>query len=57
MMDPQQRISFAVGATQALLDREEELIAGYPEVAYCGLITASATSLERLDEQGEFVVR
>jgi len=40
-------------ATQALLDREEELVAGYPEVAYCGLVTASATSLDRLDEQGE----
>lgn len=40
-------------ATQALLDREEELVAGYPEVAYCGLVTASASSLDRLNEQGE----
>lgn len=40
-------------ATQALLDREAELVAGFPEVAYCGLVTVSATTIERLDEQGE----
>ncbi len=42
-------------ATQALLDREEELVAGYPEVAYAGLVTVSAPSLELLDEHGEIV--
>jgi hypothetical protein len=29
-------------ATQALLDREEELVAGYPEMGYAGLVTVSA---------------
>lgn len=42
-------------ATQALLDREEELVAGYPEVAYAGLVTVSAPSLEVLDEHGEII--
>jgi hypothetical protein len=42
-------------ATQALLDREEELVAGFPEVAYAGLVTVSAGSLEELDEHGEIV--
>jgi hypothetical protein len=42
-------------ATQALLDREEELVAGYPEVAYAGLVTVSAPSLELLDAHGEIV--
>ncbi len=42
-------------ATQALLDREEELVAGYPEVAYAGLVTVSAPSLEVLDEHGEIL--
>lgn len=42
-------------ATQALLDREEELVAGYPEVAYAGLVMVSAPSIEALDEHGEIV--
>jgi hypothetical protein len=42
-------------ATQALLDREDELVAGYPEVAYAGLVTVSASSLEELDDHGEIL--
>ncbi len=42
-------------ATQALLDREEELVAGYPEMAYAGLVTVSARDLEELDEHGEII--
>lgn len=42
-------------ATQALLDREEELVAGYAEMTYCGLVTVSATSEEELDEHGEVI--
>jgi phenylalanine-4-hydroxylase len=37
-------------ATQALLDREQELVAGYVEMAYLGLVTITATSEEQLDE-------
>lgn len=40
-------------ATQALLDREEELVAGYAEMAYVGLVTVSASSAEELDEHCE----
>lgn len=42
-------------ATQALLDREEELVAGYPEMAYTGLVTVSAPTLDDLDEHGEII--
>lgn len=40
-------------ATQALLDREEELVAGYAEMAYVGLVTVSARGSEELDEHCE----
>ncbi len=43
------------GATQSLLDREEELVAGYAEMAYVGLVTVSASSEEELDEHGELI--
>lgn len=36
-------------ATQALLDREQELVAGYVEMAYIGLITVSAATADDLD--------
>lgn len=39
-------------ATQALLEREEELVSGFPEVAYAGLVTVSAPDLDTLDEHG-----
>jgi hypothetical protein len=42
-------------ATQALLDREEELVAGYPEMAYAGLITVSARDLDELEAHGEVI--
>jgi len=42
-------------ATQALLDREDELVAGYCEIAYCGLVTVTASTLDELDEHGEIV--
>jgi hypothetical protein len=42
-------------ATQALLDREEELVAGYPEMAYAGLVTVSAQDLDELEEHGEVI--
>jgi hypothetical protein len=42
-------------ATQALLDREDELVAGFCEIAYCGLVTVTAQSLEELEEHGEIV--
>jgi hypothetical protein len=42
-------------ATQALLDREEELAAGYPEIAYAGFVTVSARSLDDLDEHADIV--
>lgn len=41
--------------TQALLDREEELVAGFPEMGYLGLVTVSARSQDELDEQSEIV--
>ena len=40
-------------ATQALLDREAELVAGYAEVAYLGLVGVSAASEEALAEACE----
>lgn len=42
-------------ATQALLDREEELVAGYPEVAYAGLVTVSAPDLDTLTDHAEII--
>ena len=42
-------------ATQALLDREEELVAGYPEMGYAGLVTVSARTLDDLDEHSEII--
>lgn len=42
-------------ATQALLDREEELVAGYPEMGYAGLVSVAARSQDELDEQSEVV--
>jgi hypothetical protein len=42
-------------ATQALLDREEELVAGYPEMGYAGLVTVSARTLDELDEHSEII--
>ncbi|MCZ7537864.1 MAG: hypothetical protein M5T61_19345 [Acidimicrobiia bacterium] len=42
-------------ATQALLDREEELVAGYPEMGYAGLVTLSARTLDDLDEHSEII--
>lgn len=42
-------------ATQALLDREEELVAGYPEMGYAGLVTVSARNLDDLDEHSEII--
>lgn len=42
-------------ATQALLDREEELVSGYPEMAYAGLVTVSTHDLDTLEEHGEIV--
>jgi phenylalanine-4-hydroxylase len=41
--------------TQALLDREEELVAGYPEMGYAGLVTVSARNLDDLDEHSEII--
>ena len=40
-------------ATQALLDREEELVAGYAEMAYVGLVTVTARNGDELDEHCE----
>lgn len=42
-------------ATQSLLDREEELTAGYPEVAYAGFVTVSAHGLDELEEHAEII--
>lgn len=42
-------------ATQALLDREEELVAGFAEMRYCGLVTVSAGSSEELERDAEIV--
>lgn len=42
-------------ATQALLDREDELVAGYPEMGYCGLVTVAARSVDELEEHAEII--
>jgi hypothetical protein len=42
-------------ATEALLEREAELVAGHAEMAYVGLVTVSARSEDELDEHGEII--
>ncbi|MGH9212781.1 MAG: SCO6880 family protein [Acidimicrobiales bacterium] len=42
-------------ATQALLDREQELVAGYVEMAYVGLVTVSATFEAELEDHAAVV--
>lgn len=42
-------------ATQSLLDREDELVAGYAEVGYAGLVTVTATDADELEEHCEIV--
>lgn len=42
-------------ATQALLDREQELVAGYTEMGHCALVTVSAPSLDKLENDCEVV--
>lgn len=42
-------------ATQALLDREQEVVSGFAEMGYAALVTVSARSVEELDEHGEIV--
>jgi hypothetical protein len=42
-------------ATQALLDREDELVAGYAEMTYLGLVGVTASSEEELEHQCELV--
>jgi hypothetical protein len=41
--------------TEALLEREQELVTGYAEFGYVGLVTVSATSEDELDEHSEMV--
>lgn len=42
-------------ATKALLDREEELVAGFPEMGYVSLVCVSGPDEETLDEHSEIV--
>lgn len=42
-------------ATQALLDREEQIVAGHPEIAYLGLVTVSAADLDTLDAHSDLL--
>lgn len=42
-------------ATQALLDREQELVAGFAEMGYVGLVTVTASSCELLEDHAELV--
>jgi hypothetical protein len=42
-------------ATQSLLTREEELVAGFAEMGYVGLVTVSANTLEDLQRSGDVV--
>lgn len=42
-------------ATQTLLDREEELVAGYAEIGYAGLVTVIAARSDELDEHAEII--
>lgn len=40
-------------ATQSLLEREQELVAGFAEMGYIGLVSVSAASEEELERHGE----
>lgn len=42
-------------ATQALLDREEQIVAGHPEIAYLGLVTLTAVDLDTLDAHSDLL--
>ena len=42
-------------ATQALLEREREIVAGFAEMGYVGLVTVSARSEDELEEHAEIV--
>jgi hypothetical protein len=42
-------------ATQALLDREDELVAGYAEMTYLGLVGVTAATEEDLESECELV--
>lgn len=42
-------------ATQALLDREQELVAGYPEMGHNALVCVSAPDLDQLEDDCEIV--
>jgi hypothetical protein len=42
-------------ATQALLEREDELVAGFAEMSYVGLVGVAAWSEDELEEQAEVV--
>ncbi len=42
-------------ATQALLDREEELVAGYSEMGHLALVCVSAPDLDQLEDDCEIV--
>lgn len=42
-------------ATEALLEREQEVVAGFAEMAYAGLISVAATSQEELEEHSQIV--
>ncbi len=42
-------------ATQSLLDREQELVAGYAEMGYAALVTVCARSEDELEEHAEIV--
>ena len=53
--DQRARTGFRVGAVhrramQAVTDREEELVAGYPEFDYCGVVVVTAPTVDRLDD-------
>ena len=42
-------------ATEALLEREQELVAGFAEMTYVGLVSVAATSEDELDEHSRTV--
>lgn len=42
-------------ATEALLERERELVAGFAEMAYVGVVSVAATSEDELEEQSQIV--
>lgn len=41
--------------TQALLEREQELVAGFAEMSYVGLVSVAASSEDELEEHAEIV--